>query len=231
LADCTIDNRKNSIVFDDPVTSLDMDYRDLIATKIVELSRDRQIIVLTHDLYFVRLLLDIHKKKLGQECFIIGVEANRGVAGIVSDEIPYLAKNIQERINSIRRDLDLIDTLPLNQTQRIEEITEKLKKQFRKLLEKSVEDILANESIKRFSKNINLKAGYLSGYVIVEHSDVRLLLDLFGKYSTTEHDGGIEVQSNQLNPNDIRVDLRQYEDWKNDFSARLSAFKTTHNYR
>jgi len=230
LADCTIDNRKNSIVFDDPVTSLDMDYRDLIATKIVELSRDRQIIVLTHDLYFVRLLLDIHKKKLGQECFIVGVEKNRGVAGIVSDEIPYLAKNIQERINSIRRDLDLIDSLPLNQTQRIEEITEKLKKQFRKLLEKSVEDILANESIKRFSKNINLKAGYLSGYVIVEHSDIRLLLDLFGKYSTTEHDGGIEVQSNQLNPNDIRVDLRQYEDWKNDFSARLSAFKITHNY-
>ena len=142
-----------------------------------------------------------------------------------------MAKNIQERINSIRRDLDLIDSLPLNQTQRIEEITEKLKKQFRKLLEKSVEDILANESIKRFSKNINLKAGYLSGYVIVEHSDIRLLLDLFGKYSTTEHDGGIEVQSNQLNPTDIRVDLRQYEDWKNDFSGRLSAFKATHNYR
>jgi energy-coupling factor transporter ATP-binding protein EcfA2 len=231
LADCTIDNRKNTIVFDDPVTSLDMDYRDLIANKIVDLSNDRQIIVLTHDLYFVRLLLDIHKKKLSRECSIVGVEKNRGVAGIVSDEIPYLAKNIQERINSIRRDLDLIDSLPINQTQRIEEITEKLKKQFRKLLEKSVEDILANESIKRFSKNINLKAGYLSGYVIVEHSDIRLLLDLFGKYSTTEHDGGIEVQSNQLSPTDIRVDLRQYEDWKNDFSGRLSAFKATHNYR
>ena len=231
LADCTIDNRKNTIVFDDPVTSLDMDYRDLIATKIVELSRDRQIIVLTHDLYFVRLLLDIHKKKVGEECFIVGVEKNRGVAGIVSDEIPYLAKNIQERINSIRRDLNLIDSLPLNQTQRIEEVTEKLKKQFRKLLEKSVEDILANESIKRFSKNIILKAGYLSGYVIVEHSDIRLLLDLFGKYSITEHDGGIEVQGNQIAPNDIRDDLRQYEDWKNDFSARLSTFKTTHNYR
>jgi ABC-type nitrate/sulfonate/bicarbonate transport system ATPase subunit len=231
LADCTIDNRKNTIVFDDPVTSLDLDYRELIATKIVELSRDRQIIVLTHDLYFVRFLLDIHKKKLGQECFIVGVEKNRGVAGIVSDEIPYLAKNIQERINSIRRDLNLIDSLPLNQTQRIEEITEKLKKQFRKLLEKSVEDILANESIKRFSKNINLKEGYLSGYVIVEHSDIRLLLDLFGKYSTTEHDGGIEVQGSQIAPHDIRDDLRRYEDWKNDFSTRLSAFKTTHNYR
>jgi energy-coupling factor transporter ATP-binding protein EcfA2 len=231
LADCTIDNRKNSIVFDDPVTSLDIDHRDLIANKIVELSRDRQIIVLTHDLYFVRLLLDIHKKKLSRECFIVGVEKNRGVSGIVSDEIPYLAKNIQERINSIRRDLELINSLPLSQTQRIEEITEKLKKQFRKLLEKSVEDILANESIKRFSKNINLKASYLSGYVIVDHTDIRFLLDLFGKYSTTEHDGGIEVQSNQLNQSDIRVDLREYEDWKNDFSARLGAFKTTHNYR
>lgn len=230
LADCTIDNRKNTIVFDDPVTSLDMDYRDLIATKIVELSSDRQIIVLTHDLYFVRLLLDIHRKHLGQDCHILGVEKHRGIAGVVVDDIPYLAKNIQERINSIRRDLDIIDALPLNQIQRAEEITEKLKKQFRKLLEKTVEDILANNSIKRFSKNITLKAGYLSGFVITEHTDIRFILDLFGKYSVTEHDGSIQVQSNQLQPSDIRNDLRSYEIWKNDFSSRLSTFRTTHNY-
>jgi energy-coupling factor transporter ATP-binding protein EcfA2 len=231
LADCTIDNRKNTIVFDDPVTSLDMDYRDLIASKIVELSNDRQIIVLTHDLYFVRLLLDIHRRILGQDCHILGVEKHRGIAGVVVDDIPYLAKNIQERINSIRRDLDIIDALPLNQIQRAEEITEKLKKQFRKLLEKTVEDILANDSIKRFSKNINLKAGYLSAFVITEHTDIRFILDLFGKYSVTEHDGSIQVQSNQLQPLDIRNDLRSYETWKSDFAARLSTFKSTHNYR
>ncbi len=231
LADCTIDNRKNTIVFDDPVTSLDMDYRDLIATKIVELSNDRQIIVLTHDLYFVRLLLDIHRKQLGQDCHILGVEKHRGIAGVVVDDIPYLAKNIQERINSIRRDLDIIDALPLNQIQRAEEITEKLKKQFRKLLEKTVEDILANDSIKRFSKNITLKAGYLSGFVITEHTDIRFILDLFGKYSVTEHDGSIQVQSNQLQPTDIRNDLRSYETWKSDFASRLNTFRTTHNYR
>lgn len=231
LADCTIDNRKNSIVFDDPVTSLDMDYRDLIANRIVELSSDRQIIVLTHDLYFVRLLLDIHRRLIGQDCNILGVEKHRGIAGVVTDDIPYLAKNIQERINSIRRDLDIIDALPLNQIQRAEEITEKLKKQFRKLLEKTVEDILANDSIKRFSKNINLKAGFLSGFVITEHTDIRFILDLFGKYSVTEHDGSIQVQSNQLQPTDIRNDLRSYETWKSDFTSRLNTFKTTHNYR
>lgn len=94
LADCTIDNRKNSIVFDDPVTSLDMDYRDLIATKIVELSRDRQIIVLTHDLSFLRLLMDTHKTLITTVCNFVGIIKYDGISGIVTDEIPYLAKNV-----------------------------------------------------------------------------------------------------------------------------------------
>jgi ABC-type lipoprotein export system ATPase subunit len=103
LAECTIDGRKNTIVFDDPVNSLDMDYRDLIASKIVMLSQDRQIIVFTHDLYFLRLLLDTHKDISSSECTIIGIDKYNNFSGIVSDEIPYLAKNIQERIDSRKK--------------------------------------------------------------------------------------------------------------------------------
>jgi wobble nucleotide-excising tRNase len=230
LSECTIDNRTNTIVFDDPITSLDQDYRESVANILVQLSTSRQVIVLSHDLYFVRLLIDTHKKSVGNSCHLIGVENYRGIAGIQSDEIPYLAKNIQERINSIRKDLVYINSLQVTEKKRIEEVLEKLKKQFRKLLEKSIEEILANDSIKRFSKNINLKAGYLSGFVVTEHSDIELILNLFGKYSIAEHDGGIEVTTNDLSQDDIRDDLKTFEDWKNGFNTKLKAFKSSNGY-
>lgn len=69
-----------------------MDYRDLIANKIIELSRDRQIIVLTHDLSFLRLLIDTHTTTLLTDCHVIGIDKYNGVTGIVTDEIPFLAK-------------------------------------------------------------------------------------------------------------------------------------------
>ena len=61
LSECTIDGATNSLIFDDPVTSLDLDYREAIGNKITELSANRQVIVLTHDLYFVRFLMDSYK--------------------------------------------------------------------------------------------------------------------------------------------------------------------------
>ena len=224
LAECTIDNRKNSIVFDDPVNSLDMDYRDLISKQIVSLSVDRQIIVLTHDLSFLRLLVDIHKKKIKADCQVIGINKCEDISGIVSDEIPYLAKNIDERITSIRRILSEHDSLNLSNVHGRETKLDVARKRFRMLIEKSVEDLLSNKAYQRFSKNINIKKRHLSGYIITEQSDVDLLLDLFGKYSITEHDGGIStiplLPSRQM----IQQDIARYVLWMADFKSRLKLF-------
>ncbi|NLC93632.1 MAG: AAA family ATPase [Treponema sp.] len=224
LADCTIDNRKNSIVFDDPVTSLDMDYRDLIATKIVELSRDRQIIVLTHDLSFLRLLIDAHKTIITTDCHVIGIDKFNGISGIVTDEIPYLAKNVDERVDSIRRILREHDALAITDAHGREIKLDSARKRFRFLIERSVEEVLANKTYERFSKNIHLKKGYLSSFIVVEQSDIDFLLGLFSKYSITEHDGGTSTISQLPTKSIIEQDIREYMDWKNNFKAKLKAF-------
>ncbi len=167
LAECTIDGRRNTIVFDDPVTSLDMDYRDLIANKIVELSRDRQIIVLTHDLSFLRLLIDTHKTNNTTDCHVIGIGKSNGISGVVTDEIPYLAKNVQERIDSIRRILDEHDALHITDGHGRETKLDSARKRFRMLIERSVEEILSNKTYERFSKNIHVKKGNLSSYIVM----------------------------------------------------------------
>lgn len=229
LADCTIDNRKNSIVFDDPVTSLDIDYRDLIATKMVELSRDRQIIVLTHDLTFLRLLIDTHKSLITTDCHIIGIDKFNGISGVVTDEIPYLAKNVDERVDSIRRILREYDALNIKDAHGRETKLDSARKRFRFLIERSVEEVLANKTYERFSKNIHLKKGYLSSFIVVEQSDVDFLLGLFGKYSITEHDGGVSTIPQLPSKNMIEQDIRDYMGWKNNFKTRHKAFVQTYN--
>jgi len=229
LADCTIDNKKNSIVFDDPVTSLDMDYRELIAHKIVELSQDRQIIVLTHDLSFLRLMIDTHKSITSTDCHIIGIDKVSGISGVVTDEIPYLAKNVDERVDSIRRILREHDALNITDAHGRETKLDSARKRFRMLLERSVEEVLANKTYERFSKNIHFKKGYLSSFIVVEQTDIDILLGLFGKYSVTEHDGGTTTISQLPTKSVIEQDIRDYMVWKNNFKAKHRTFVQTYN--
>lgn len=225
LAESTIDGKKNSLILDDPVTSLDMDYRDLIANKIVQLSQGRQVIVFTHDLSFMRLLLDTHKSVINTDCHIIGIDKYNGISGIVTDEIPYLAKNVQERIDSIKRILSEHDGLALHDAHGRETKLDSARKRFRMLLERSVEELLSNKTYERFSKNIHLKKGNLSSYIITEQSDVDFLINLYSKYSVTEHDGGTTTLSQIPDKAEINSDINEYSTWKNGFKDKLNVFK------
>ena len=230
LSECTIDGATNSLIFDDPVTSLDLDYREAIGNKITELSANRQVIVLTHDLYFVRFLMDSYKLANNTDCNLYGLKEFRGESGIVSDEIPYLAKNVQQRIDTIQKDLVLINSYQAHQIEKIEETLERLRQRMRKLTEKTVEEILANNSIQRFSKNIKMKKLDLLNFVITEQTDIEFLLSLFGKYSITEHDGSIQVIPIQPDETAIALDLNNFSDWKNNFNERVKAFKLANSY-
>jgi energy-coupling factor transporter ATP-binding protein EcfA2 len=231
VAECTIDGSKNSIVFDDPVSSLDQNYKEDISSLITKLSANRQVIVFTHDLNFVRSLVDDYTKLTKEECSLIGLKYQSGFSGIITDEIPYLAKNIQERIDTIRRDLKEIDSLKVTQVTEIEEKTELVSKRMRFLLEKTVEDVLSNKTIQRFSKNISFKARQLSSYVVTEKKDIDFLLGLFGKYSIPEHDGGLSTVYQNQSSSEIAADLKQYEDWKKDFKQREKTFIEASGYK
>jgi hypothetical protein len=206
-----------------------MDYRDLIATKIVQLSQSRQIVVFTHDLSFLRLLIDTHKTTTTTHCTVIGIDKYNGISGIVTDEIPYLAKNVQERVDSIRRILTEHDALALTDAHGRETKLDSARKRFRMLLERSVEEILSNKTYERFNKNIHLKKGNLSSYIVTEQTDVDFLLNLFGKYSVTEHDGGTSTIPQLPNKTEIAQDITNYSNWKNAFKTKLDTFKTTYN--
>lgn len=56
LTEAEFDESKSAVVLDDPVSSLDAGRRSRVATRLIELARDRQVIVFTHEATFVNAL-------------------------------------------------------------------------------------------------------------------------------------------------------------------------------
>jgi AAA domain len=90
----------SAIIFDDPVSSLDHIWRERIARRLVAEAKGRQVIVFTHDLLFLRFLLD--------ECSRQNVRCQNqyvrrdGAAGLCSPELPWIAMNVRDRIGRLR---------------------------------------------------------------------------------------------------------------------------------
>lgn len=230
LAESNVDNANNTIVFDDPINSLDMDYRETVAKIISHIALNQQIIVFTHDLYFLRVLKDAYKKEHSCECYVTCLNSVENHCGIVSDEIPYLVKNVQERIDTIISGLKEIKSLNITQIDKKNSIINDLKDKMRQLLERTVEDILVNNAISRFSKNISFKRSDLANMILVSKADIDYLLGLYSKYSEVIHDGSPETVSKTLTESDIHTDITEYQTWKNDFVQNAKNWKKANGY-
>lgn len=103
LAEATLRQAASPIVFDDPVTSLDYKRLGYVVGRIVDLSRKRQVIVFTHNIWFtMELLAHFEKDKSG--CFYYEVSEDGDFSGIVSQgNSPRLDswKDKSKRINAL----------------------------------------------------------------------------------------------------------------------------------
>src|SRR5439155_25135954 len=91
---------KSAIIFDDPVSSLDHIWRERIAKRLVSESKERQVIVFTHDILFLRFILDECQR---QEITCHHQYIRReGEAGICSSDLPWIAMGTKDRIGRLR---------------------------------------------------------------------------------------------------------------------------------
>jgi hypothetical protein len=101
LTELSTASGKSAIVFDDPVSSLDHEWRERIARRLLLEAKERQVIVFTHDIVFLRYLLDEASK---HEVACLNQYVRReGQAGISSPDLPWFAMGIKERIGDLRK--------------------------------------------------------------------------------------------------------------------------------
>ena len=88
LSELSISEHQSSIIFDDPVSSLDHKWRNRIAKRIAIESKIRQVIVFTHDITFL-LMLQEHCAKLELDITIKSLTRKQNETGIIANNPPW----------------------------------------------------------------------------------------------------------------------------------------------
>jgi hypothetical protein len=153
LTELSTASSRSAIIFDDPVSSLDHIWRERIARRLVAEAGKRQVIVFTHDLLFLRLLLD-EADRQGVSCQNQYVRRD-GQAGICSSDLPWIAAPVKDRIGKLRVRWQAADKLQRTASlEAYESAAREMYGLLRETWEKAVSEVLLNDVVERYRPSI-----------------------------------------------------------------------------
>lgn len=211
LAEVGLNGGKGGIVFDDPVSSLDHRRRERVAKRLAAEAMQRQVIIFTHDIYFLCLLAE-EAKQVGAAVATQSLTRRAEGFGIADSELPFEAKNASKRIGALRAQQQAIAKLHKEGEER-EHRRQTVDAYFRLRMawERTVEEVLLREVIIRFRKGVETQR--LVG-VSVGDDDYAQVNAGMSKCSNYAHDkalmGGIAVPE----PDELLADILALENWR-----------------
>lgn len=157
LSELSLSDHNSSIIFDDPVSSLDHKWRDKIAKRIAEESKNRQVIVFTHDISFL-LMIQEHSKKLDCALEIKSLTRKKTETGIIASNPPWDALPIGKRIGVLKSDHQTLSKIEKTETEEVyRERVKPLYGKLRETWERFVEEVFLNGTVQRFGREIQTK--------------------------------------------------------------------------
>lgn len=95
LSESDLDENSRGIILDDPITSLDNEWKNVLAERLAERSKTKQVIIFTHDLAFAYHLTK-HAEKCGTAVSTHWVQESGGQPGYVyADNSPVCEQNFK----------------------------------------------------------------------------------------------------------------------------------------
>jgi energy-coupling factor transporter ATP-binding protein EcfA2 len=219
LADVSNKAYNSPFIFDDPISSLDVDYEENTVKRIVELSKARQVIVFTHRLSFLSLLNDEANSQSvkTKNVTILSEYWGKGQPSrpLMDSQKPLAALNtlLDQRLTSAVKILQTIGTteyLPISKS---------ICSDFRITLERIIENDLLNQIVLRYRRGIQTK-NRLHTLVKINQNDINLLDGMMSKYSIYEHSQSAVLPTKPIDPNDLKKDLEDVRDWILEFKKR-----------
>lgn len=114
FADLSTAHNASGVIFDDPVSSLDHNYRENVAGRLVkEAAAGRQVIVFTHDIPFL-MILDDEARRHGHTPQYQSVNRADDRAGICIPGAPFKAKSVSDIIRKLADRLTTTSVLHAN---------------------------------------------------------------------------------------------------------------------
>ncbi len=214
LAEVSADKRKSAVIFDDPVNSLSHRWSASVAKRLVEESLSRQVVVLTHDIVFYKLLSEEVEKSGGATMNEICLERSRKKAGLVRSTPPWDALTTSKRIKQLRvmfRDLKSIDE---NGTEaEFRKAAYEFYSYLREAWERLVEEKLLNQVVTRFGRAI--QTNRLKRIIDITEADLEKIEVNMGKCSTyfRGHDSAPAVGDAYPTIDEIALDLKCIDEY------------------
>ncbi|HET7416804.1 MAG TPA: AAA family ATPase [Solirubrobacterales bacterium] len=157
LAELQVGNGRGAIILDDPISSLDHQRREHLATRLAEEARRRQVVVLTHDLVFVYYLQE-KAEELEAELHGQSLERAYHSVGVVSEELPWEVKSPMERAKALRHQLkSRLKPLYKGNDPLYEGEAQRWKLELRKGYERLIEVYVLGGTVERQARNIRVR--------------------------------------------------------------------------
>lgn len=157
LAELRVSNERSAIVLDDPISSLDHQRREHLATRLAEEARERQVVVLTHDLVFVYYLQE-RARELGVELHGQALTRAFHTVGVVDTDLPWAAKSPMERLKALRQRLKgELGPLHKRNDPRYEREVELWRLELRKAYERLIEVYVLGGTVERQARHIQVR--------------------------------------------------------------------------
>ncbi len=153
LTEAKLDKNNSGIIFDDPVNSLDHDRRSIIAKRLVEEAKERQVIVLTHDIVFL-LDLQFYADAESVEHSSLSMRRSGDKVGLIKPELPWIALSVSKKVGYLKNELGALQKAESGDA---DEYRNKVKLWYmllREAWERAVEERLFKGVVQRFNKAV-----------------------------------------------------------------------------
>jgi hypothetical protein len=211
LAELSTEQSGSALIFDDPVCSLDHQWRRKVASRLVQLASERQVIVFTHDIVFLTNLVGYctaQGTQLRQSYLYRGPNQS----GECIDGVPWAAMKVSRRIGRLKSWLQTAETMYRRQeSDAYEPEARRIYERLRETWERAVEEVLLNGVVIRFEHAIHTQQ--LNGLADITDGDIQTIGEGMTKSSRFVHDEAGAVADPVPNPDELRQDINNLETW------------------
>jgi len=217
LAEVGLIGDKGGVVFDDPVSSLDHRRRERVAKRLAAEAAKRQVIVFTHDIYFLCILAE-EAESAGISISTQSLTRRPEGFGVADPDLPFEGKNASKRIGALKAQHQLIAKLHKDgDEQEHRKQTVDAYFHLRMAWERAVEEVLLRRVVLRFRKGIETQR---LAEVIVDDDDYTQVDAGMTKCSNYAHDkaqaGGVAVPE----PDELLADIMALDIWRDSIERR-----------
>jgi hypothetical protein len=222
LTERNLSGDRSGVIFDDPVSSLDHLRRQRVARRLVEEARGRQVVVFTHDIFFLFALCKSAEEE-GVEVTSRALAQTSEGYGVASENLPFVGMTTAARIRALRNEQVACARLHRDGEQvAYERAIKDLYSTLREAWEGCVEEVLLNGAVERFRKSVEtnrLKT------VAVTDQDVETVVTNMGRCSNYAHNvarrGDVEIPT----PEEVERDIEVLETWRRELEDRKNQLR------